>query len=743
MKDAQKPDHISLNTLINRVREGRFVIPDFQRDFEWEPWDIKELMRSIFLDYYIGSLLLWKGKTENFDALSCQDVYGFSGTGKPEYIVLDGQQRLTAIHYAFLAPDFPLPNRANFAFYYIQLDAFADEEYDKAFHYEWRTRWWDRVFQEPELQFVHHIFPLSLVGSGGFRLLRWIEDYRSFWLSRASGFEASGDSESAATARRHADSAMPFGEAVNSIGEQYQISYVELDQELELEKVCDIFTKLNSIGVRLDVFDLMNALLRPKGLPLKQRWRDASKRLSFVEGDRMNVYILQVMSILLQAYCSPKYLYFMLPGQEKPIRLPDGTRTTQVLVHDVAEFEHHWNEAVTALETATELLRHPHEFGATKSDYLPYVSILPAFASLQAYARTLPAMQRLTAQTKIRHWYWASVFTNRYSGSVESTSTRDYLDMQTWIADDAAEPSLLGEFKAQFRNLGLRNQVRRGTSIYNGVFNLLVLNQARDWITGNVPQPDDLDDHHIVPVKWCVDNLPPQAGNTILNRSPLTSDTNRNVIRDRLPNQYLPELIAANGEETVRSILNSHLISPVAQQILLRDPFTPADFEEFINERQRTIQEAIENLLIKERLDLEPRLRELDEQIERIELGLRELVYTGLHGDFNQVPSGIASKVEERLQGSMKKSGAVEGAQVDPFKLRLEFFDLRDLQSVITNKGLWQRFANRFVSPVVLDGRFDQLSELRNCIRHLRNVNDVTRKDGEAAILWFEQVLQK
>ena len=65
MKDAQKPDHISLNTLIGRLREGRFLVPDFQREFEWKPWDIRELMRSIFLDYYIGSLLLWKGKKES------------------------------------------------------------------------------------------------------------------------------------------------------------------------------------------------------------------------------------------------------------------------------------------------------------------------------------------------------------------------------------------------------------------------------------------------------------------------------------------------------------------------------------------------------------------------------------------------------------------------------------------------------------------------------------------------------
>lgn len=39
MKDAQKPDHLSLNTLVTRLGEGRYVIPDFQRDFEWEPWD--------------------------------------------------------------------------------------------------------------------------------------------------------------------------------------------------------------------------------------------------------------------------------------------------------------------------------------------------------------------------------------------------------------------------------------------------------------------------------------------------------------------------------------------------------------------------------------------------------------------------------------------------------------------------------------------------------------------------------
>ena len=150
MKDAQKPDHLSLSVLINRLKEGRFVIPDFQRDFEWRPWDIRDLMRSIFLDYYIGSLLLWKGKKENFDALSCEVIYGFDDTtgqnpwnykkGSPEYIVLDGQQRLTALYYTFVAPDVPLPNRASRAIYFIHVDKFMNEHYDEAFQYDWLSK---------------------------------------------------------------------------------------------------------------------------------------------------------------------------------------------------------------------------------------------------------------------------------------------------------------------------------------------------------------------------------------------------------------------------------------------------------------------------------------------------------------------------------------------------------------------------------------------------------------------------
>ena len=423
--------------------------------------------------------------------------------------------------------------------------------------------------------------------------------------------------------------------------------------------------------------------------------------------------------------------------------MADGSLRKEVLVPDISDFEERWVEAVDALCRAIALLRHPQEFGATSSQYLPYVSILPAFAALQVAARTLPAVRQLDAQRKIRHWYWASVFTNRYSGSVESTTARDYLDVRAWFEDDITEPALIGQFQERFKALDFRRETKRGSSVYNGIFNLLVLRGARDWMAGMVPQHGDLDDHHIVPKSWGKEHGLGSTVDSILNRTPLTADTNRKVINDRLPNEYLPELIKANGEASVRAILESHFISPTAFDILQRAAFGPEDFEEFLAERQRTFQEAIEDLLVKERLDLPPQLRELDAQVEAVELALRRMVDEKLEGDMAKLPSHVTQKIEDRLQAAAKKNAALDLNHYQSLGGRLEFADLREIQDTILGKGGWPLFQERFANKETLTKRFDQLAELRNGIRHSRAVDEVTRKEGEAAILWFQQVLGK
>lgn len=741
MKDLQNLGHMSLTTLVSRLREGRFVIPDFQREFEWQPGDISALMNSIFRDYYIGSLLLWKGQTESFDALACESIYGYQGNGSPEHIVLDGQQRLTAMHYAFVAPENQFPGRANRYLYFIRVDRFMEEAYDVAFDYNWR-KGGVKLLEAREAQYQDHQFPLAVVGQGGFALANWVQGYEDHWHGKERAAEECGDIATAAVAARHAENAHAFGEQLWSIFEQYQIAYIELDRALELEKVCDIFTQINSRGIRLDIFDLLNALLRPKGLRLKELWRDAEPRLEFAESQRMNVYVLQVMSILQQAYCSPKYLYNLLPGQERSVRETDGTLRKDTLIPTTDEFKKCWHQAVDALAEVIRLLQHPQEFGAISSSYVPYVSILPAIAALYHAAGRLPANQQLAARRKIYRWYWASVFTNRYSGSVESTSARDFQDVKEWFSNGDAEPGMIDEFKDSLRHLELRSETRRGTAVYNGIFNLLVLNGARDWMTGQAPQYGDLDDHHIVPRQWGHDRELGRKVDTILNRTPLTADTNRSAIGSRLPNEYLPDLILQNDERTVRATLESHFISPAAFDILLRDPFTPEDFDEFLTERERTIKNAIVDLLVQDRLDLTPQLRELDAGIQAVELRLREIIAEAMDSAEEQLPSHVTEKAIPRLQAAAKKNPALDlEERMQSLAGILEFCDFRELQDIISNRSLWPLFQTCFGTKEVLAIRFGQLAELRNGIRHSRAVDEVTRMEGEAAIIWFRQVL--
>jgi len=129
---------------------------------------------------------------------------------------------------------------------------------------------------------------------------------------------------------------------------------------------------------------------------------------------------------------------------------------------------------------------------------------------------------------------------------------------------------------------------------------------------------------------------------------------------------------------------------------------------------------------------------ELDAAVEQIELKLRSIVETTLAGDASRIPSHVLQKVNERIDRSVKKNAVLDADRYITLTGKLEYFDLSDLKETITGKGLWPQFEPRFHTTGVLGIKFDQLTELRNGIRHSRLVGEVVRKEGEAAILWFK-----
>ena len=91
----------NIRELIQQNDEKRLVLPDFQRDLEWNHEKQKSLLASFLVDLPIGSLLLLKGTKDSFAAREI----GVPNTRIEPYedclYLLDGQQRLTTLKSAF------------------------------------------------------------------------------------------------------------------------------------------------------------------------------------------------------------------------------------------------------------------------------------------------------------------------------------------------------------------------------------------------------------------------------------------------------------------------------------------------------------------------------------------------------------------------------------------------------------------------------------------------------------------
>lgn len=89
----------SLQGLLAAIASKKIALPEFQRNWVWEPDDVQALLVSILQDYPAGSLM-----TYNYPGHSFQ-IRGFAGAPSPnrdtvEYLILDGQQRLTSLYQA-------------------------------------------------------------------------------------------------------------------------------------------------------------------------------------------------------------------------------------------------------------------------------------------------------------------------------------------------------------------------------------------------------------------------------------------------------------------------------------------------------------------------------------------------------------------------------------------------------------------------------------------------------------------
>ena len=194
---------------------------------------------------------------------------------------------------------------------------------------------------------------------------------------------------------------------------------------------------------------------------------------------------------------------------------------------------------------------------------------------------------------KLAQWYWSGVFGELYGGAVETRFAKDLAEFLSWI-DGGGEPATVKD--AGFRAERLNTMTSRLSAAYKGVNALLMSEGARDFRSG---QPfnhttyfdEAVDIHHIFPRAWCHKaGIPREQFDTIVNKTPLSSQTNR-IVGGDAPSQYLGKLPHQGGasDAEVDRHLQSHLIDPA----LLRAD----DFDAFIAHRREALLALIEKAI--------------------------------------------------------------------------------------------------------------------------------------------------
>ncbi len=162
---AENPGTEKVEDLLRNVHDGSYVIPYFQRGFEWQPRMVCELFESILQNYYTGLLLFWELNPEDSQQEIWDPIWGAKLDKIPKKAVLDGQQRLASLYYAIYNPKKLFPNRYSYYVFFMNLNKILNDEYDESVTYKYYSNYqsWESIKKNKNSWAETGIVPISLL----------------------------------------------------------------------------------------------------------------------------------------------------------------------------------------------------------------------------------------------------------------------------------------------------------------------------------------------------------------------------------------------------------------------------------------------------------------------------------------------------------------------------------------------------------------------------------------------------
>lgn len=567
---AHTTNNIGLSDYLKKVDSGELRIPEFQRDFVWNKSQQIKLVASLLKGYPIGSFLLMQANDSQYASSSIEGVTA-NLNNNDVVLILDGQQRTTTAYQVFYS-------KGEFKFYFNYGQFIDDIKCDlNNVHsiIEEKIEDWIEAIENKNsinddsfLQKSKGYFPLCLILNAfkGDDYTKWLNDY--------SYTKAYGDQNKFTEFSNY--QSIFTTELINQIV-SYQVSEITIDKNTNTNVVCTIFETLNSTGVKLTIFDLLNAKCYPKNFLLRSELEKAfNDNPIFLDYDQNKDDLIGLSLIKFIALLSKK-----------------SCKRADILNLDIDFLKDNWNKAIEKIKNALEYIR--KNYGVYGNKFFPYKDVLPVIAYI------IPNLSNNRNKIKLDIWYWNLVFSSYFDHATDTKSAKSIKELlgtnkeKGWFDDDNLIPDFIKSFNLEQINLEkLFNQ----SSQYKAILNIILLNEAKDFMLINNAHQKisdfkeiELNDHHIFPYRVLSGKgIDKKIINSILNRTLISISANQKI-KDKEPNIYFNDIELIGKFDS--QCLESHFISDDIKNNSLTNDL----FNDFIMKRKEMLLKKIEKLI--------------------------------------------------------------------------------------------------------------------------------------------------
>jgi hypothetical protein len=483
-----------IGKLVDKVESNEIVLPEFQREYVWGKDQVKELMKSLYREYPIGSLLIWETETPpeiKNDAVD-REQYGLFK------VLLDGQQRLTVL-YLLIKDEIPP--------YYTEADIQTDPRNlyfnldSGEFKYENKS-----TRDNPEWVKVTDCFD---------------DNISIFQIAKETTDDDAQVGEKAEEYNRE----LKRISKITSL----QMPKEELGKTADVHQAINLFDKVNSQGTDLGDAELALAHMSAQWPYIRREMKQTQAMMADHGYDFDLDFYVKSMIAVVTGGMTYEHVY----DTEKDVLVESWELVNRVLDYLTSFLE---NEALIP----------DSSYINTRAVLIPLIKHLS------------DNDVRMTRQEKdaFLKWLYSAMMWRRYSRSTDSTLDKDLSllggphpveDLMEEIKDDR------GHLEVQPSNLEGRGKSSK--HFYNMVRILSRNNNPSDWKTGEPLRGSfELESHHIFPKSRLYGTLYDSNNhmgrkkvNEIANRAFVTPRGNSEIF-DSLPEDYLPTVKTEHPE---------------------------------------------------------------------------------------------------------------------------------------------------------------------------------------------------